>query len=196
VQDLCGRTYACRSRTASEANTIAEPSGARAGVDRAERRRGGVAGRVETGDRRTATAQHPAVVVGDQPALGAEVGEHEARGVVRRPVAGRERRVRPVAAGEERVVLVAAAPEVLVDAAGAEPVVPLDALHQRLGGYADRAGQVREPLGPHPGAGGEVRGRVALGHRDRGQPAASRESKTNHEGMRPGSSAIARPKRS
>ena len=41
---------------------------------------------------------------------------------------------------------------------------------QGLGADADQAGQLRQRVGPHPGAGGEVRVRVALGHRDRRQP--------------------------
>ena len=145
---------------------------ARARVDRAEDRGRGVAGGVQPRDRRAVLAQHPAGRVGDQAALGAEVGEDEAGREVRRRVERGQRLVGSVAAGEERVVLVLAAVELLVDAGRGVAVEPLDRLDQRVRRKPGRRGQLARCVrGADPGAGLEVGGRVALGHRDRRQPA-------------------------
>ena len=77
----------------------------------------------------------------------------------------------PVAAGEERVVLVLAAAELLVDAGLGVAVEPLDRLGQRVRRQTGRRGQLGDRGGADPGAGLEVGGRVALGHRDRREPA-------------------------
>ena len=168
-------TQPTRSRTASEAKTIAEPSGAPgSGVARPEHRRRAVARGVQA--RRSPTpsgAQHPAGGVGDQPALGAEVGQHEPRGVERRLGARGQRLVRALCRRRRTCRTRrrrGRSPRRRRDSQ--KPLNRSTVATSASAGTPIRPASSVERVRPHPGAGGEVRGRVALGHRDRGQPAA------------------------